>query len=293
MPQSAPVYLDILFATNLVMDAAVLWASGRVAGVAVIPKRLLVASILGAVYAVGAVIPEAAGFYSLQIKLVFSGLLVLFAFEWSGFQHYLKLWAVFFLVSFAMAGAATGVQNLIQSEGAQGQELMVLSLGGGLACAAGLGLYGEKAMRERLIPGLLQCPVHLRFGDTVLESTGFIDTGHQLVDPLTKKPVVIAEYDLLKTCLPGDIRQVFDENASENDIFQVLTETDWAHRIRLIPFTSIGRQHGLLVGVRCDEFTVRSGERWQVFPGLVVGVYRGILHPEGAFRVLLPASILR
>lgn len=188
-----------------------------------------------------------------------------------------------------MAGAAVGITGLAAS--GTNPDFRYWSLGGGIACAVGIGLYGDRLMRQRVIPAVLRCPVCIVFGEQRLEAQGFIDTGHSLLDPLTQKPVVIAELDLLRDCLPIDGTVCSPDDGAEYDMFAALAESAWANRIRLIPFTSIGRKHGLLVGVRCDEVQVKKGDQWLAFPGMVVGLYEGRLSPDGKFQMLLPASI--
>ena len=103
---------------------------------------------------------------------------------------------------------------------------------------------------------------------------GFLDTGNQLQDPLTQRPVVVAEYTLLREHMPKDVQEVLDAAGSVDDCLEAMTATSWSHRLRIIPFTSIGRRHGLLLGIRCDEVLVDISTSqyaikmsWWVFTG--------------------------
>lgn len=294
MNQSAPAYVDVIFLINFVMDFFIMWATGKLVGVKVIYLRIAVASILGAIYSVGAIFIELSAWYDFPIKVLFSGLLVILALWPGSWRQFLKSWACFYLVSFAMAGAVVGLSYIFQSiprEPVSG--FSYTWLGGGVACALVLGKYGDRMIRERVVPQLMKCPVQVRFGTNWCRGLGFIDTGHNLLDPLTRRPVVIAEYTLLSECFPHDVKEALAINSDDDQLFETLALTSWAHRLRLIPFTSIGKRHGLLVGVRSDELAVQSGDRWLTFPEVVIGLYKEELSPEGSFQMLLPASILR
>ncbi|MGE5418164.1 MAG: sigma-E processing peptidase SpoIIGA [Acidobacteriota bacterium] len=293
MTQNGPVYVDVIFLVNFVMDFMAIWATGKLAGVRAVFRRTIAAAALGAIYAVGNVFPQFDSWYTFPLKVLFSAVLVLVAFWPSHWRQFFRLWGWFYGVGFAMAGAVLGSSSLFQSFPHNVvPDFSYTYLSGGVVCAIALGVYGEKLMRERLVPHVLQCPVQLRFGSVWCEGQGFVDTGNALVDPLTQKPVVIAEYGLLNGCLPGDVAAALDKNEQESDLFESLAETSWASRLRLIPFTSIGKKHGLLVGVRADELAVQAGNRWVSHAGVVVGLYRENLSPDGRFQMLLPASIL-
>jgi stage II sporulation protein GA (sporulation sigma-E factor processing peptidase) len=193
-----------------------------------------------------------------------------------------------------MAGAVVGVSYLFRSYPLGSvPDFSYLWLGGGVVCALALGAYGDRVMKERVVPNLLKCPVGLRFGSAWCQGQGFIDTGNNLTDPLTNKPVVVAEYELISGCFPVDVREAVDYCQREENLFEALAQTSWAHRLRVIPFTSIGKKHGLLVGLRSDELKIQAGNQWLSYPGVVIGLYREPLSPEGSFQMLIPASFVK
>jgi stage II sporulation protein GA (sporulation sigma-E factor processing peptidase) len=75
-----PVYIDVILVVNLVMDFLVLWATGKLAGVRIVYRRLLAASVLGAVYSVGSVFSDLSPWYDFPVKVIISGLIVILAF---------------------------------------------------------------------------------------------------------------------------------------------------------------------------------------------------------------------
>jgi len=285
------VYLDVMFAVNLVMDYFILWTTGKLVGGQISRKRITAAAVLGALYSIGAVIPHLSFMYSVPYKLLFSGLMVIISFWPSSWREFLRFWAWFYGVGFAMAGAVLGLSYLFQGTPVGEPGFSYAYLSGGVICALLLGFYGDRMMRERIVPQVMRCPVRVRLGTTWIEGQGFVDTGNNLVDPLSNKPVIIAEQELLDQGLPDDVKEALSAAKEGDDLFESLARTSWASRLRLIPFTSIGKKHGLLVGLRSDEIAVEAGNRRVSLPGVIVGLYQEKLSPEGKFQMLLPASI--
>lgn len=284
------VYADVTFLVNLVMDFVILWATAKLAGFRIVYRRIAVASLLGAVYAVGYLFPQLANWYALPIKVIFSCILVIFAFWPAGWDDFKKLFMYFYGVSFVVAGAVMSSAYLFKPGTIF--RFSYAWLLGGIFCAFCLGKWGERILAEKLVPGMMGFPVRVVFDGVSCGGEGFVDTGNTLQDPLTRRPVVVAEYSLIRDCLPEDVREVLDAAGEDGDCIQAMTTTSWAHRLRVIPFTSIGRPHGLMLGLRCDEVVIDTGYESVNRKNIVIGVYQERLSPEGKFQMLLPAEIL-
>jgi stage II sporulation protein GA (sporulation sigma-E factor processing peptidase) len=124
------------------------------------------------------------------------------------------------------------------------------------------------------------------------QGEGFLDTGNGLRDPLSQRPVVVAEYELLKECFPDDCKLAMKNFRDDNDILQALSKSSWANRIRVIPFSSIGKKNGLMVGLRCDEIIVDPGKTNILYKNLVVGIYMDKLSAKDNYQLLIPSEIL-
>lgn len=274
------------------MDFCILWATGKLAGIKIFYSRLLAASALGGIYAIGYLFPEMAFWYSFPAKVVFSVLLIILALWPQNWTYFKKALLYFYGISFLVAGATIATSFLFQSH-QYNFSFSYLWLLGGIFCALLIGIYGEKYLSQRIIPGLLKYKVRLRFGGSSCEGEGFLDTGNGLRDPLTNKPVLVAEYNLIRTCLPDDIKQVMDNPASEEEMLEQLTRCSWATRLRLIPFSSIGKRNGLLVGIRADEVALVNGSNSILHKNIIVGIYLDKISNEGNYQMLIPTEIIQ
>ena len=71
-----------------------------------------------------------------------------------------------------------------------------------------------------------------------------------------------------------------------------MEEQDWAARLRIIPFSSIGKENGLLIGFRPDKVRlINSTSELHVQP--VVALHPRTLDPEGEYEALVPPIVLQ
>ncbi len=285
------VYADITFLINFTMDFIIIWAAARLTGVQIAYFRITLAALLGGIYAVGYLLPNLSHWYSLPFKLLFSGIMVLIGIYPRNWDEFKKSLIYFYTINFAVAGATIGITYLVKNS-SESVSLSYLWLLGGVGFALFIGGYGQKLLVNRLLPHLLKYKVQLIFGQQNCSGQGFLDTGNGLRDPLTNRPVVVAEYRLVKECFPADFRLAMESSCSQEEMLDALSRSSWANRLRLIPFTSIGKSNGLLIGVRADEIKVALGKKDIHYRNMVVGIYQDRLSAEDNYQLLIPSEIL-
>lgn len=286
------VYADITFLVNFIMDYIILWSTSKLAGRKTDYLRFAGVAIFGAMYGVGNLFPHLNALYSWPAKIFVSLFIVILAFHPRGWSDFSKTLLAFFGVSFVAAGATVALgYQFSQAVGDKGVGLWWLL--GGILGAVVVGYQGEKYLARKLIPALLKHKVELHFGNRVCCGEGFLDTGNHLRDPLTRRPVVVAEYELLKNCIPRDCRAILENMRDQNDLLEALSNSSWANRLRLIPFSSIGQKTGMMVGFRCDQVIIDPDWPSALYKNLVVGVYLDRLTIEDNYQLLIPSEILQ
>ncbi|RJX21562.1 MAG: sigma-E processing peptidase SpoIIGA [Ammonifex sp.] len=285
------VYLDELLANNLIMNYAVLHLTAKLAGVPYRFLRLLSAALVGSLYFVAVFFPEAGNFYNLSGKFLVSILVVVVAFGFLPWRRFLGVWALFFGVSFAVGGVVYGINGLIADHGADGVAGYRYVLPGVVAALVLVAVLGKKGriLRRRIAEGFFRVPLAIQMGGKKVELEALLDTGNQLTDPVSRCPVVIVEYDSVCDFLPLELRKVL-ESSFEPDFTAIGTKIEdpkWATRLRLIPYRSLGKSGGLLVGFKPDAVEVVYGGRVVRVNRVVVGIYRQRLSPEAKYNALL------
>jgi len=139
----------------------------------------------------------------------------------------------------------------------------------------------EKHKRHQL------CNVKIHIGEYNAEFQALVDTGHSLREPLSQTPVIIAEFEQIKCCLPDNIKTLFYEN-NENDYTQLMTQGEFNKRIRLIPFTSLGTKNGMLIGFKPDRVAVENAPP----KSAIIGIYNDKLCQQGKYQGLLSPEMV-
>ncbi|MEN6351177.1 MAG: sigma-E processing peptidase SpoIIGA [Syntrophomonas sp.] len=285
------VYADLSFLVNFAMDLTLLWITARWSQSRINYRRLLLASLLGAVYGTGVLFTAWHWLYVLPIKIAVSWLMLRLALKPLGWEQWKKVIAFFYLSSFIAAGLllalpyiSTYTQPLLK--------LRWLWWISGLASLILIAYCSEKYIIKKFVPGLLRFPVTLKFDDQLCCGTGFVDTGNALRDPLTRRPVIVAEYELIKDCLPQELSRKLDGSLGEEDFLATVMASTWANRIRMIPYRSVGRQHGMMVGLRADEVLLNVGKDEIKHRDLVVGIFHDRLSNDDSYRMLIPSPLV-
>ena len=260
--------------------------------------RLFVASLIGSIYTL-VVFPSLQFMGKVTIKLSISILMIIISFNPEKLNQFLKQISAFYMVSFAFAGAIIGIfyilNNSFKFTGISFKDFDELTkfLVIGILIALILiryilKFYQGKINKENFITNII-----IGLNNKEVELTALIDTGNSLKEPISKKPVIIAEYKALENILPNSIRDMYKTN-KELDLIQIgkiMEEVSDDIKLRLIPFKSLGNDNGILIGFKPDKIKIYlESETKNLTDDIIVAiyndklatdeVYNGLLHPE-------------
>lgn len=115
-----------------------------------------------------------------------------------------------------------------------------------------------------------------------------IDTGNFLREPISKLPVVVVEKRALEKVIPEYVLDNLDKiiDGQEVDL------QDYMAKVRLIPFSSLGKENGMLLGIKADAILVETDEKSIVLSNAIIGIYNGILNKMGKYQALIGLDII-
>jgi len=218
-------------------------------------------------------------------------------------KRFLSTLTVFYIISFSLGGLFLGVLYSFRTSPYYTQITDISRLVAGyflpgLVVTVVLYLlltrFAGRIIQTRMARDLFRVSMKVMFGDSEVTVDALIDTGNQLQDPLSRIPVVVVEYCVLKNLFPAEVRKAF-ENSSDPDLMLLLSSlstTPWVTRFRVIPFCSLGEEHGMLIGFRPDRVEVWDGTEPVSVRNVIVGVYHRQLSPEGSYKALLHPEVL-
>lgn len=275
------VYLDVLFAVNVLMDGASLLAAAALGGVRVGRVRWLAAAVLGGGYAVlAAVVPM---FAALPLRVLMGVGLCAAAF--GGKPAFARVCALYFVVAASFAGlaaalgAATGRKLLFGAGYYVAVPFRVLLL----AAAVGYALSGI-LLRGDALHGPLRREVErltIRFDGRAREVRLLHDTGNSLAEPISGRPVLVLGREAACSLLDEEVKRAWMQTRDAAACLAALP-SETAGRFGLLPYRAVGVESGLLLYFRPDSVQRADGTTLDcvcaVGPdGIGQGAYDGLI----------------
>lgn len=239
------IYIDRLFALNLLLDYLLVLCTARICGVRLRRRRYLGAAVLGAAYAAASVFPALGFLTTAPVKLIFGLLMALIAY--GGEEKWLRCALAFFAVSALFGGAVWAISA--QSGGMVGSaavipvSMPVLVLAFAVIYAV-LSTVFRRSMKNA---DIAVSSVQLTFHSRSIELRCLHDSGNALFDPTLGDRVLIASSDTLSP--------LFGEKLS-GDCMELIALPELSGRARLIPYSAVGTASGMLAAFRPDEISL-------------------------------------
>lgn len=222
------IYLDIIFFENMILDLIILIITGKIRKIKMNKIRIIIASLLGSIYAVLKII-KGIDFGVIE-KVLIAVIMNIIAFYPQNVLNMLKTLAIFITVTFIIGGLNLA---LVESLGIKNINITILS-----------GIMGSflirkimKYNKEKLTSKDFIVNLEIKINNKIIKLKAFVDSGNQLKDPFTKESVVIIQKDKL------DYEKII--NGGEN-------------RIRIIPYKSVGSDKSIMLGIKPDYIKINN-----------------------------------
>lgn len=139
--------------------------------------------------------------------------------------------------------------------------------------------------------------VELIYNNSLINTKGFFDTGNCLYDPIFKKPVIIIENSLLEELLTPELRKEYETMKFSMDGKGIETVDSDAERLsslnlRIIPYQSIGKQHGIMLGLVLDKVMIHKGKETLCNEKVTAAICDNRLSTKEEYHVILHKELL-
>jgi len=299
------IYLDIVILENIVINYLILLVTSRFSKNRTSSLRLFIGSVAGTAYLVLMILlPDTQVYATLFSKFLLSVAMVAIAFNFRKISAFLKTLALFYATTFIFAGAAFALMFFSKDWGIVRNGVLITPLTFIdakltellLAVAVALIIFRVvwDTVQSKFVKEKLLVDISIAVENKSIELSALVDTGNSLHDPLTNLPVVVVEFSAIRDLLPDDIKSIFERNC-ENDLDSVtatISSSDWFSRFRLIPFKSLGRENGMMIGFRPDYIEIGADDGKKDIRDVIVGIYNRTLSANDQYRALMNPELI-
>lgn len=269
------IYLDIVFIENVIMNYIILLATVIITKEKLNQIRIIISSIIGGIYAVSYYVTKFSTYITIPAKVILSIVMIYIAINPKSIKKMIKELIVFYLTSFAFGGCAIAIlytikpQNIINKKGSLiGIYPIKVALIGGIIGFITI-IIAFKLVKNKMSIKDLFCTVKIIDNGTEKKVKAFLDTGNFLKDPITNLPVIIVEKEKLIDILPREILE--NTNKIISGEFEI--KDKYISKLRVLPFSSLGKQNGMLLGFKVEKVIVILNEEEVIRNDVIIGIY--------------------
>lgn len=284
------------------MNFAILLLTSRLAQLETKIWRIFVGSILGAVYSLLFFIISLDKHVGFIWKVFFSLVIIAIVFAPSSWRKLGRATVYFYLISFVFGGAVLALSYFIDFNGLIKRGINVFDFSGIswwiLLLALGIVLlvsncfwhfYNTK-LREKH-----RLSFTIGFAGKTIALEGLVDTGNQLQAPLSRLPVIIAEYESVRSLFSPELCNIFEQFnnlGDSNTILNLTEQRDWIRKLRIIPYSSLGRKKGMMLGFKPDYVLINHNEQIIKTGQVVIAICSRHLSLEGNYKALVHPDLI-
>ena len=281
------------------MNYIILFTTAVVLKIKVNHIRLILASLLGAGYSIIAYMGIIKVYSSIILKIILSVLIIYIAFNPQNIKKMCKDLLLFYLVSFVFGGATFALiyiikpQNILMKNGLflGTYTLKTVMLGAVVAFCIIIGAFA--IIKNKISKKDMFCEIEILINQKKIKTKAMIDTGNMLKEPITNVPVIVVEHILLYSCMPKEILNNLKEIMG-GDFKNIPCDIQekYISKLKLIPFSSLGKQNGMLIGIRPEYVKVITDEQEKINKNVIIGIYEKSLTKKGEYQALIGIELL-
>lgn len=287
------VYLDIVLLENILLNYIIILSTSIISKEKINFIRIILSSIIGGLFAIITYVTDLPMFPGMIMKVIISIIMIEIAFKQRKLNKFIKILIFFYLVSFTFGGIAfmllffISPQNIIINKnrfvGTYPLKITVLAGGiGFIVITVVAQIIKNKITKRNMI-----CELEIFYKGKNKKLKTMLDTGNLLKEPISNADVIIVEKESLKDIVSNDILE------NINTILKgsyLEAQNIHSYKIKIIPFSSLGNDNGLLIGFKPDYIKI-YGEEEITRNDIVIGIYNGKLTKNDMYTSLIGLDI--
>ncbi len=294
------VYLDVVLIENLCMNYIILFATAYILKLKRNHIRIIISALIGGIYSIIAYMQILKIYSNFFMKIILSVAMVYIAYNPKSIKQLIKQLVMFYLISFVFGGCSFALlyfikpQDILMKNGVYiGTYPIKIALLGGIVGFT-ISVIAFKIVKRKLSQKDIYCKIIIYINEKNIEVNAMLDTGNMLKDPITRMPVIVVEKDILYGIIPDKILDNLEKIIGgdvENELYED-ENVEYISKFRVIPFTSLGKQNGLLLGIKADKILIENDSNKEKIKNVIIGIYDKKLSKKNRYNALIGLEIL-
>lgn len=297
MIENVTIYMDIILLENIGMNYILLMATALLMKKETKILRTMLASLLGAIYAIVSYVNVLPIYSSFIAKIILSVAMVYIALKPMNVKALLKTLILFYFISFMFGGCAFALLYIVRPEqilmkngvyiGTYPIKIAVLAGVVGIPLVQLVARFLKNKRAQQMI-----YDITMHFQENTKTIKALLDTGNMLKEPITGVPVMVVEKRALQDFIPESILHHLDDIIG-GDVQSIENENmEYISKLKVIPFQSLGKNNGMLLGIKVEKITVHIDDTEEEIPQIIIGIYDQIFSKNNQYAALIGLEAL-
>ena len=292
------IYLDVFIIENMILNLIIFVSVSIISKTKINFLRLIISSFIGSVYTfIEYLFLENQNIIlKCMLKFFISILICFVAFKVKRNKK-IKLWLYFVLITFIYGGISYAILNIFNFGSNNLYEINSNFIGIFPMKVVCIGfLFGfiiiylvSKYFNKKVNLNDIVCDIEINIENKIVRTKALIDSGNLLIDPISKKEVIVVESKILKNLLTDEYLEML-KNISIGKLIGSLDINKY--KIKIIPFNSLGNPNGILCGINPDFIKVQYEDEI-ILKNVILGVYFGSLNSFDEYSSIIGLGCLK
>lgn len=279
-------YIEYVFAENFLIDFILLFITGRLIKRIIVYKRLVVASFVGALYVILTAYIGREFMTYFIVKFSVSVLMLMIAYDSKGILTNIRVILCFYITSLLMVGIITALYYLDYDRLTVNAIVISCFLG-----YAALHFFFQE-VKARIEKSHYMRMVTINMGNLNKTLKAFIDTGNELTDPMTGKPVIVVNIESIRNILGDELyKDILSFYNKEKGYESLLNENNNIN-LKIIRYNTISCKNEMMVCVTPDEIQIKGNDNHIITADAVIGISPKKISQKEDYDALLFNKIL-
>ncbi|AXF55468.1 sigma-E processing peptidase SpoIIGA [Salicibibacter kimchii] len=296
------LYIDVIYALNTIVTVSLLYMTAKWIGYHIKKRRLFIA-------AAGSGLPlfmwvtdygELLLHPFAQVFICIATILLAFGFQ--TFTRFAKTVLLFYFISWLTGGVVMAMamfwqtSELLETWRSSARWVLFDDMHGLLVLSAlpVVILFAELSkhvlkQEKKTVAQFADVTIKIDEQTETVKAMTLIDTGNHLRDPISRAPVLLAEIALFQSQLT---EEEWKETLEWLDSEGKKGKMKWEERMKLIPYRTVGRDHGFIFAVHAAEVVITVDGQQQCHKNVLIGFENRKLSAEGRFQCITPPDVL-